>query len=167
MGLLARDLVRLCSFVKEERSKTRDNGRSFVAVFDQPPRRYLAFRTLSAEGPSREWLGKLLSPGRHQVDFSTRCEVRTLKRGLGPGFVDCPDPLELSLDAITYVFEPAAQDPGVMYWGYLVRIVGFTMRLGSAVLEYDDSSNEVWSQDQAETQRCLAKRILGLMCGDE
>ena len=42
-GTLVRDLLRLCLFVEELRTRSRDNGRYFLAVFNREPKAYLAF----------------------------------------------------------------------------------------------------------------------------
>jgi hypothetical protein len=165
-GRIVRDLLRLCIFVKEERSSSRDNSRSFIAIFNRDPREYLAFRRSKSKS-DREWLRTLLSPGRHQIDVSTDGEAKSFVEAIGPGFIDLESPFELSLDVVTYTFEPVAQPVEFLYWGYFVRIVNFKMCLGPDVLVYDDSSEAIWSPEQAGTQQRLAEHVLGLMGGGE
>jgi len=162
-GHIVQDLLRLCIFVKEERSSHRDNGRYFLVVFNREPGAYLAFQRRPQNGLNREWLRQLLSPGRHRLEISLDGEAATLIKTMGAGFAGLTDALELSLDVVTYTFEPAAKLSEFLYWGYLVRIINFTVRLGSDDLVYDDSDDAVWSEQQVAKQQHLAERVLGLM----
>jgi hypothetical protein len=164
-GRIARDLLRLCVFVQEERSSIRDNSRSFVAVFNRKPDVYLAFQRRSKSEPERQWLKALLSPGCHKIDISTDGEAATFVKAIGTGFIGLEDSLELSLNAVTYTFEPTAEPVEFLYWGYLVRIIDFTVCLGQDRLDYHDSSEAIWSEEQAATQQRLAERVLHLMGG--
>jgi len=162
-GHIVQDLLRLCIFVKEERSSHRDNGRYFLVVFNREPGAYLAFQRRPQNGLNREWLRQLLSPGRHRLEISLDGEAATFIKTMGAGFAGLTDALELSLDVVTYTFEPAAKLSEFLYWGYLVRIINFTVRLGSDDLVYDDSDDAVWSEQQVAKQQHLAERVLGLM----
>jgi hypothetical protein len=161
-GRILQDLLRLCLFVKELESKTRDNTRYFLVVFNREPGAYLAFQRRSQSGQGREWLRQLLSPGRHQLEVSLQGETATFIRTVGAGLAGLADSLEMTLDVVTYAFEPTAQPSEVLYQGYLVRIINFTIRLGLDKLIYDDSSNTKWTDEQVSTQRTLAERMLGL-----
>jgi len=169
-GRITKDLLRLCLLVKEEGAGSRDNGRYFLAVFNRAPGAYLAFGRQSQGAPDRDWLLKLLSPGHHQLNISLKEETKSFLNKISASSLDQVGALGWSLDVVTYSFKPAflsSQPLQPLYWGYLVRIVNFQMRLGSDALVYDDSSDDIWSREQTATQERLAQRVLGMKASDE
>jgi hypothetical protein len=162
---ILKDLLRLCIFVKEERSGHRDNSRYFVAIFNRTPEIYLAYQRRFPGESDREWLRTLLSPGRHQLQISLDGEATVFVRTVGTGFTSLADPLEVSLDVVTYSFEPTALPSEFLYWGYLVRIIKFTVCLGSDQLVYDESDDTIWSEEQVNMQQRLVERVFGLLGG--
>lgn len=166
-GRIAQDLLRLCLFVKELQSKTRDNGRYFLVVFNREPSAYLAFQRRSQNKQDREWLHQLLSPGHHHLEISLQGEAATFTKTVGVRLTNLTDCLELSLDVVVYAFEPTARPSEFLYWGYLVRVVNFTIHLGTDKLVYIDNSQDMWTDKQVATQQRLAESMLGLVEGDK
>jgi hypothetical protein len=167
-GRIAKDLLRLCLLIQEEHSRYRDNGRYLLAVFNREPSAYLAFGRQSQDASERGWLRELLSPGYHRLKISLEEETKSFLDKISAGLLDQAGALDWSLDVVTYSFEPAFlpnQPSPPIYWGYLVRIVNFQMRLGSDELAYVDGSDDIWSGEQTATQKRLAERVLGLSLG--
>jgi hypothetical protein len=147
------DLLRLCLFVKEERSKNRDRGRYSLLVFNRHPKEYLAFSRQS--GSKRLWIESLLAPGFNEVRFELRQEPTSFCRVL----VLPKEPLEVFLKTNTYVIEPASVPVPFLYWVYLVRIIDFKVRLGDNELSYVDASDEVWSKEQEGIQSLMVSKF--------
>lgn len=163
VGRLTRDLLRLCLFVKEKVSDVRANGRYLVAVFNRRPSEYLAFHRQSPD-PDRVWLQELLIPGRHQIEIPLKGETKSLLNKIGQGFVDVDEAFDWSLDVDTQTFEPGLSSDlpsEILYWGYLVRIIGFSVCLGTDQVIYRD--NVPWTDEQVIRQQRLADRGLDLM----
>ena len=162
-GEIVQDLLRLCLLVEEMPGKIRDNGRYFLIVFNREAGAYLAFRRQSKSEPRREWLRQILSPGFHRnIEVSLSGEASTFIRAVGPGLEGLADSLWSSVDAVTYSFEPTKQPSESLYWGYLVRIVDFTVRLGPDELKYRESNDAGWTDEGVITQQKLAQRVFGL-----
>lgn len=162
---LTQDLLRLCLLVKEEPSSIRDNSRYLLVVFNRPPRAYLAFGRRSRSTSARTWLQELLSPGNHQCEIPLKGETDAFIKAMGADLTILTDSLGLSLETVTYAFEPIAQPSELLYWGYLIRITKFTIRLGSDELVYDDKVTSVWSEEQESAQQRLVERVFGLEGG--
>jgi hypothetical protein len=163
VGRLTRDLLRLCLFVKEKVSDVQANGRYLVAVFNRRPSEYLAFHRQSPD-PDRTWLQELLIPGRHQIEIPLRGETKSLLNKIGQGFVDLDEAFDWFLNMDTQTFEPGPSSDlpnEILYWGYLVRIIGFSMRFGSEQVICRD--NVPWSDEQVVRQQRLADHVLDLM----
>lgn len=165
-GELAQDLLRLCVLVKEERSAIRDNGRYMLVVFNREPGSYIAYQRQSQAGTVRMWLRDLLSPGRHDVKVTSEGEAATFVKHMGTGVTSGSLPLELELDVLTYAFEPSDTPSDFLYWGYLLRIINFTVRIGPDELAYDDNGDTVWTEEQAMRQQQLAEKVTGMTSGE-
>jgi hypothetical protein len=140
---IRKDLLRLCVLVKEhQRSGIRDKSRYFCAI-------------LSGESeyvPSEQWLESLLSPGvckNIQIRFDQASPLSA--------------DLELALKTITYTFAPL---PGTgnlpLYWGYLVRIFGFTLRFVDSddlLLLYEEPECD-WPATQVKAQQEIGEKII-------
>jgi len=154
------DLMRLCLFVQEDRSQTRDRGRYLVLVFNREPSQYVAFRRNNSRIPERTWLTELLNPGDHRVLFSLNDEPGSFRHVLGRGTSEGRQNLEFELRVVTRSFSPIAPSSDFLYWGYLVRIVDFEIHFGSGKLVYKDSSQEVWTEEKEKTQKKMAEKLL-------
>ena len=161
-GDIVQDLLRLCLLVEERPGKIGDRGRYLLIVFNREPGAYLAFGRQRKGEPDREWLHQLVSPGRHRIEISLSGEAPTLIGAVGPGLKESTDSLCLSLEAVTYSFEPTSQPSEFLYWGYLVRIVSFTVRLGPDEVTYNEGEDGHWADEDVATQRRLAERVFRL-----
>ena len=74
---IARDLVRLCLLVEELPGKILDNSRYLLLVFNEPPKRYVAFTRKN--GVKRKWLCDILQPGHCQVLFALKDEPMSFR----------------------------------------------------------------------------------------
>jgi len=162
-GRIVQDILRLCLLVEEMPGKIRDNGRYFLIVFNREPDAYLARGRQSHSEPERKWLRQILSPGFDPcIEISLSDEAATLIRAVGPGLEGLTDSLCLSLEAVTYSFEPTSQPSESHYRGYLVRIVSFTVRLGPDKVTYSEGDDSYWTPEDVATQRRLAERVFRL-----
>jgi len=159
-GKIALDLLRLCLFVREDRSAYRSNGRYLLVVFNREPGDYVAFRRRVSDFPEREWLDILSEPGVKQIHIDLTQEPPSFKKVFGGRFVECNENLDLKCKVLTRTFSPIEVLPEVLYWGYLVRIVDFEISLGNDKLIYRDTSSEFWTEKQKETQKRLIKRVI-------
>jgi hypothetical protein len=135
-----KDLLRLCILVEENPTRIRDKSRYFCAILSGE----------SENVPSE--LGSLLSPGVHnkiQICFEQASPL--------------PANLELTLKTSTYTFAPL---PGTgnlpLYWGYLVRIFGFTLRFTTSddlLLLYEEPESN-WSAPQVKVQQEIGEKII-------
>ena len=154
------DLFRLCLFVREERSKCRDNGRYLVIIFNRNPKDYLAFHRKNSAFPEREWLGLLLQPGDRQIQVTLEHEPYSFKKIFQRAFVEYDPDLDFKLRFITWAFSPTDPLSQNLYWGYLIRVVDFDISFGGDKLIYKDSSQEVWSERQEKMQKQMIERTL-------
>jgi hypothetical protein len=162
-GRTVKDILRLCLFVEEERSRHRDNGRYLLVGFNRERSAYLAFHKRSPNWAERSWLRSMLSPGSHHLQISLKDEARSFKEEIGRKFENASNPLELTLDVVTYSFEPYTQPTDFLYWGYLIRIVKLRIRLGTEELVYKDDDEDIWPEEKTAQQRYLVERVLELM----
>jgi len=163
-GSIARDLLRLCVFVKEENSRDRLNGRYFAAVFKEEPSHHLAYRGEFESHPGRGWLAELLSHGHREpvtIPLGTtpldKSHMRFLKT-IGERLPDlCPRSARIT--ALTRAVEPAPSDGalGAVWRGYLVRIDGFAVQLGTHEIAYDGLDTSIWGEQRAKDQQNLAR----------
>ena len=83
-------------------------------------------------------------------------------RAVGPGLEGVTDSLCLSPEAATCSFEPTSQPSEFLYWGYLVRIVSFTVRLGPDEVTYNEGEDCHWTPEDVATQPRLAEIVFRL-----
>jgi hypothetical protein len=162
-GKIARDLLRLSLFVPETRSRHRDNGRYMLVVFNREPSAYLAFQRRGQAGAGRTWLRTMLSPGTHYLEISLADEVATFKTAVGAKLARMADTFVLGLDTITYPFEPINIAVENLYWGYLVRIVNYSVQLASHKFVYRDDDDAMWTQEKADQHKELLDRVLDFL----
>lgn len=159
-AMIALDIFRLCLFVKEERSKYRENGRFLILVFNREPKKYLAFSRQNSS--KREWLNFLLQPGQNFIEIKLEKEPNSFKRTFGNGFVNFTKNLYMNLRVFNYSFEPIECKSEFLYWGFLIRIVDFEISLNDEELIYKDISEETWSEKKLKTQKRLVEKYLNL-----
>ena len=78
--------------------------------------------------------------------------------------IDLDEVFDWSVDVDTQTFEPGLSSglpSETLYWGYLVRIIGFSVRFGSEQVIY--RGNVPWTDGQVVTQQRLVGRVLDLM----
>lgn len=159
---IALDLLRLCLFVKEERSKNRDRGRYLLLVFNRRPEDYLSLTRRSAEYSERQWLQNLLLPGENEIELSVAEEPSIFRKVFFKRASDTDDQLKLKLRISTLSFSPSRESSVYLYWGYLIRIIDFELSCFDKSLIYKDASQEFWTLDQEETQTWLIQRLMPL-----
>lgn len=160
VAIIALDLFRLCLFIKESRSKFRDNARYLLLVFNRQPKNYLAFRRKNSSYPKREWLNLLLKPGINEVDIILEREPKTFRKIFGKGFDKHHKNFSLKIRVETRTFFPIKLSSEYLYWGYLIRIIGFEIFFGDDNLIYEDIGEKKWTKEQEEIQKHLIKKFI-------
>lgn len=154
------DMLRLCLYVREDRSRERGNGRYLLCVFNRMPQEYLALTRRSSGDGERVWLSSLFTAGTHKgVEISTEAEPATFRGGLS--FIHGDADLRVKLDVVTTSSEPLWTPLQPLYWCHLVRVVNFDVETAGLRLVYDDASNEMWTQEMQDAQDQLARRGAG------
>ncbi len=159
------DLLRLCLFVKEMRSKGRDHGRYALLAFNRHPKEHLAFSRQSGTGDKRKrrWIESLLAPGFNEVRFELREEPTSFRKAL-----TLPkESLEVSVRTNTCAIQPASVPSPFLYWLYLVRVVDFKIRLDDSELSYVDASDEMWSEEQERVQSLMVSKFVRSATNEE
>jgi len=163
---IARDLVRLCLLVEELPGKIGDKARYLLVVFNEEPRRYVAFaRRNGGENDrsrrERKWLCGILQPGYWRGRFDLKDEPMSFRTHLGDGFKEDDHSLALDLDITVHSWEPCAPstyDMHPLFWGYLVRINNFTVWLDDFGLKYFDKSRDApdrWTEKEISAHQSL------------
>lgn len=161
-AVILQDLLRLCLYVREERSADRTNARYFLCVFNRVPQKYLALRRRGAGTSERSWIPSLLSQGpRRTIAIPLAEEPPTFRKAMGPVIPHDDPEARLSLDVVSWSFEPAARHSELLYWGYLVRILACDIHAAGLRFVYDDISTEMWTVEQQQTQGKMVGRVLG------
>ena len=148
---IALDLLRLCLFVREERTRSRDQGRYAVLLFNRDPSQYLAFSRQSRSS-RRRWLEALLVPGTYEGTILLEEEPPTFRRTFGQSFGKGYRHLSLTMRAVIREFSPIASPSEYLYWGYLIRITHFELVIDDLALTYADDTEEVWSEESEKVQ---------------
>lgn len=159
-ALIAIDLLRLCLFVQETRSKDRGNSRYLVLIFNRNPKDYLAFSRQNSS--NREWINSLLRPGEKKIEITLEPETKTFKEKFGNGFIDFKNNFSMKLRIYTRAFEPIECSSPFLYWGFLIRIVDFEISFSEDKLTYKDIGDEIWNEEKVRTQKKMIINYLKL-----
>lgn len=158
---IARDLVRLCLLVEEYPGRIRDKARYLLVVFNESPKKYIAFTRRNGSERERKWLRSILQPGYCRVLFNLKNEPISFRTQLGNGFKEDDHGLALELVVTVQAWEPVAPSSCntiPVFWGYLVRIDNFTVCLDDYRLTYFDEGREkpdYWSAHDLSVHRNL------------
>ncbi len=163
VGLLVRDVLRLCLLPEELRGRIRQNARYLLVVFANPPADSLAFAS-NTEG--RTWLSNLFREGPANVEIDLSREPTSLRQAIGPGFTD-DSSLKLSIRAHTSVFQPVAQEPAPVFWGFLVRINGFELSVPGATVTFEDLPGREWPAASDDALASVRSYVLARMRAQE
>ncbi len=151
---IKKDLLRLSILVKEDQGKHRDKSRYFCSLFYGMPNNSEenAYFPLDFDGQ----LDKIFSQGKN------------LSKLLFP-IKELSTTLTLALDTLTYSFAPlpSANCETYSYWGYLVKIFGFSLQftdtdngnLKDLNLFYREPEGH-FSQDDCQRQQQLGKIVI-------
>lgn len=159
-GRIALDLLRLCLFVREDRSRHRVNGRYLLIVFNREPSEYLALRRRDLDRPERKWLDMFSHAGISDIQIILAQEPPSFKKVFGNRFAQDDKNLQLKCKVLTRTFSPIEVLDKCLYWGYLVRIVDFEITLGRTRLCYKDTSSEFWTEEQRMAQEQLVGKFI-------
>ncbi|MEN6413437.1 MAG: hypothetical protein ABFC84_11895 [Veillonellales bacterium] len=134
-GAIMYDIFRLCCLVPLSLQKKDNMTRYVLNVFNNRPEKYLAYRRESRT--ERIWLSNLLHPGSNEIIFSLSQEPKTIKELFGKYFLNNPTTeLTIKANVETLEFKPFI-DADIQFWGYLSRIVNFTIALEGIKVTYD------------------------------
>ena len=142
-GTVLRDILRVSLLPEELLGKIRQNARYVLIVLANEPSVSFSFGSSSA----RPWLDSLFREGRSDLEVRLADEPKTLRRGVGEGFV-VDDKLEVSLQIHTHCFEPVGREPLPVFWGYLVRVEAFELRAPQDAVIFKDVPGSSWSPEQ-------------------
>jgi hypothetical protein len=153
---IKRDLLKLCLLVKQEPG-IKYKSRYFCAFFYGMPDNRNVYSPLRSKKEHPQWLINLLSPGLRnstQISFENDAVL--------------PAPLELTLNSTTYAIAPipTLQHSVYLYWGYLVRIFGFTVHFDTSDtslrrlrLSYEEPDGE-WLEKDAQVQQEIGEMLI-------
>lgn len=159
VAAIAVDLLRLCLLLPEGGSDTdpdkghHENGRYLALLFTRDPRSYVALERWDAS--TRTWLEALLAPGIQKLTVDLSEEADSIVRHFGAKKGD----LVADLGVQNLSFEPS-KDEADFFYGFLVRIVDFTIRSSGLTLTYEDLARRGWTKMNAAAHRSLACRFL-------
>lgn len=152
-GIIAQDLLRLCLFVKEERSKSRNNARYLVLLFNRRPEEYLSLQRNSVV---QSWILPLLQPGRGHITIDIQKQPKSCIKAIGKILYERKPKLIVELNYMTHLFEPLKVNIINAPWGALIRIAEFKVSMDNTTLHFDEMSEEIWSKDKHEKQDSIA-----------
>jgi hypothetical protein len=132
--------------------RIRQNGRYFLLISASPLSKTLPIR-------GRDWLSSLLSDGRQDINIDLSKEPPTLCNAVGTGFKEQPD-LQVRLKTKTLAFEPELTIPSPVFWGYLVRILAFSITTLGQYITYDDVPGDHWDAGRADALSAVQQNII-------
>jgi hypothetical protein len=154
-GYIFKDFIRLCLLPEELQGKIRQNGRYLIAVFSNDPAKSLAFS--SRESP-RTWLQGAFTEGVSDGEIDVSNEQKTFRSALGlknDGSLD----LRASLTLRTLAFQPEGSTPSPVYWGYLIKILGFTIKVPEAAISFEDRIGDHWDSKRIKSLKSVRKYV--------
>lgn len=153
-GRILRDLLRLCLLPEELPGRIRQNGRYFVLVTASPP-------AYSLPVQKRSWLSSLLSAGIQDLSIDLTKEPQTLHSAVGVGFIKQPE-LQVALKVKTLVCEPEFTDatPTPVFWGYLVRILEYSVTTLGKCVTYQDAPENYWNSERVDDLKAVQASII-------
>lgn len=155
VGRILNDIVRLCIFIREEQGKHRSNGRYLLLLFNEVPKKYLAFER-KGDNENRIWLESMLKAGNHTIQLDTGNEVKSVKNKILKGIGD----FSLKFKCEVHTFNPLRENSiNTVFYGYFIYIYHFEFRYGNFVINYDAFSKRGWDQKRVENLDKLAKLL--------
>jgi hypothetical protein len=159
VGRIFRDILRLCLLPEELQGKNRQNGRYLLMVFSNDPAKSLAFK--SGRRP-RLWLAEMFSEGLSEVEIDTSAERKSFHKALGPGFISTAK-IQAYIRFRTLVFRPEELTPSPVFWGYLIRIIGFSITVPEATIQFEDRARDHWDSERVNSLIAVRKYVLERM----
>ena len=154
-GKLLRDLLRLCLLPQELPGSARQNGRYMLIVSDKKTSDYFAMK-------DRKWLSDLFSEGVTDIEVDLSEEPNSLRGGVGPGFIQTHD-LRLNLKLHNLAFEPSNENPPPVYWGYLLRISYFQIKVSDFDIQYEDNPEYALDERRVNQFHTIRAEVLKRM----
>lgn len=152
VGDILHDLLRLCVLPKESEDGKCENGRYFLLVCSDSPKSYPALA-------QKEWLVDLLLEGSREVSVNLANEPKPLREAVGIGFVQTPD-LTANFKVRTMSFQPELTDRAPVFWGYLLRILGFDVTVSGYNVKFDDQPEAMRDKTRIEKLDNVRQSIL-------
>lgn len=153
-GFVLRDLLRICLL-----PSLGAIGRYLLLVFSGEPAQSVALRRGAKD---REWLCALLMEGSSRLRMDISAEPRSFRRSVGPGFESLEE-LEVDLRFHTMAFEAtpdARSGTYPLFQGYLVRVLGFGIRMDGLHVECEDRPGGTQCSDVG-TYQALRRAVVG------
>jgi|LGOV01.1.fsa_nt_gb hypothetical protein len=157
LGKIVKDLIRLCILPQELQGRIRQNGRYMLLVFDAHPSKYLAYS-------NRNWAFSMFEKESSTVQIDLTQEPKFLVNA-----VISSDQLDAVIDISfkRYVFEPVADNPFPIYWGYLFRLESFSISIEGEAIATNGESDEQWPPDKIDQIQSIRLKFISLLRGED
>ena len=157
IGRIIKDMIRLCLLPEEYQGSIRQNGRYVLLIFDKTPSKYLAFS-------DRAWLKRIFKERAPSISVDLSTEKSSLVNSIANvASVDAQIDIALSI----LHFEPSAETPFPVYWGYLLRIDEFSVSINGKSIESGSEVKEHWDRDKVEALQTVRDEFVALLKSDE
>lgn len=158
VGQLLNDILRLCLYVSESQGKNRENGRFLLLVFNEKPRKYLAFSRKKSNN-NRKWLSELLdykNPGLKKISIKLDDEVVSVKNNILNGI----DKLTISFECSVNSFYPLTPTTSnTEFYGFLINIYKYKIKFRKYLIKNDAFSTERWTPEMNNDLKSIVKAL--------
>jgi len=81
---------------------------------------------------------------------------------IGSGFVASPN-ARVKMEIHCYCFKPDPSTVLPTFWGYLIRIRSFDIKIGKLQIRYDDIPGDRWSQKRIQMMKKVRDEVIRRM----
>lgn len=81
---------------------------------------------------------------------------------IGSGFVASPN-ARVKMEIHCYCFKPDPRTVLPTFWGYLIRIRSFDIKIGKLQIKYDDIPRDKWSQKRIQMMKKVRDEVIRRM----
>ena len=154
-GKIIRDILRLSILPEELQGSHRDNSRYFLQVFSDLPLKYIAF----SDKTNRAWIEKLFVDGISEFEIDLTNEAKSFKKSIGAKFENIKN-LRIRLKTKTLSFGPDQTDIHPIFYGYLNRILEYTIELDDLTLSVNNGYDDYWDLKKIESHDNIRSKLL-------
>lgn len=155
IGKILDDILRLCLLIDEPQGNIKENGRYLICIFDQNPETYLS------KYVKTEWLKEIFKQNMKNIEIKFSDLKHSSLKGIKSFNIDNKNlQVNLKLDIDTKAFYPLIPMNHRSFYGYLIKIITYSIKVNDLELTYSDFLNERWSEGCIVKQKQILEMLL-------